>query len=265
MASDITSTTRLIPIIGAPVAGVFSPPAFNAWFKENDIDCRMMALEIPPEGLASFLQLLRTSSTIIGCSVTYPHKQAAFEAVDELTPRAGRLGALNTIKREADGRLTGDATDGEAMCVAILRKGGKISGACARIIGAGGGAGQAIVDALCNHGISRLAIEETDAERKAQIKELLRKHWSKVQIMEAGCEADILINASTIGKNTTDPSPFGSHDIAAAQTVCDVVTVEGGSQLTMLASQLGKIIISGSDMGADQLPLQLAFLGLSDT
>ena len=50
--------------------------------------------------------MLRHSPSLIGCSVTYPHKQVAFDAVDHRTGRAERLGALNTIRRELDGSLT---------------------------------------------------------------------------------------------------------------------------------------------------------------
>lgn len=222
----------------------------------------MMALETPPDALESFLDVLRKSASFIGCSITYPHKQAVFASVDFMTDRAARLGALNTIRRATDGSLTGDATDGEAMCVAILKRGGKISGASARIIGAGGGAGQAIVDALCNHGISRLVIEENNPARKAQIEKLLSTHWPNVKVADAGPTVDILINASTIGKNASDPSPFSTSAIEAAQTICDVVTSDGVSQLMMFATKHSKITVTGDHMGAEQLPLQLAFLGM---
>lgn len=259
--SGTTTPTRLFPIIGSPVVGVFSPPAFNAWFAAHAPDCQMMALDIPPEGLASFLDLMRHSPWLMGCSVTYPHKQAAFEVVDARTDRAARLGALNTIRREPDGRLTGDATDGEAMCRAILAKGGRIEGASARILGGGGGSGQAIADALCGAGLAHIALEDRDSMREKQIGQMLRTHWPEVEVMAAGAPCEILINATTLGKNADDPCPFSPEAIGAAHVICDVVT---GTQMPKLITQAlwqAKVTITGSDMGAGQLPPQLSFLG----
>jgi len=261
-SSEITASTRLFPIIGAPVAGVFSPPAFNAWFKAQNLDYRMVALEIPPDGLMVFLDLLRHSPSLIGCSVTYPHKQVAFDSVDRKTDRAARLGALNTIRREADGSLTGDATDGAAMCTAIASAGGCIAGATARILGGGGGAGQAIADALCMAGIAQIILEDLDTERQAQVVKTCRSHWPNVEIMPAGTPADILINATILGKNVSDLRPFTAEEIGAAKIVCDVVTRNGTTALIAEAARQGKITVTGADMGAGQLPSQLAFLGL---
>lgn len=262
LTSGITASTRLFPIIGAPVAGVFSPPAFNAWFKARNLDYRMVALEIPPDGLPTFLNLLRQSPSLIGCSVTYPHKQVAFETVDRRTDRAARLGALNTIRREADGSLTGDATDGAAMCTAIASAGGEVAGANARILGAGGGAGQAIADALCMAGIAQIILEDLDAERQAQVVKTCRNNWPDVEIMPACTPADILINATILGKNASDPHPFTAQEIDEAKIVCDVVTGTGTTALIAEAARQGKITVTGADMGAGQLPSQLAFLGL---
>ena len=110
-----------------------------------------------------------------GCSVTYPHKRAAFDAVDSHTSRAARLGALNTVRCDA-GHLTGDATDGVAMCAAIAASGLTVTGRSALILGAGGGAGIAIVDALCENGIRSLSLVETHAERLATLQSFLTKN-----------------------------------------------------------------------------------------
>lgn len=260
-AFAINASTRLFPIIGAPVAGVFSPPAFNAWFRKHNLDFRMVALEVPPDGLSAFLEFLRHSPSLIGCSVTYPHKQMAFDAVDYKTDRAARLGALNTIRREADGSLTGDATDGAAMCAAISAAGGSIAGATARILGAGGGAGQAIADAFCSAGIGRIQLLELDADRQKQVVRNCRDHWPDVDIDSTSALADILVNATILGKTQSDPSPFTEADISAAKIVCDVVTGDM-TPLTKNATRQGKITVSGADMGSGQLPSQLAFLGL---
>lgn len=258
----ITGATRLFPIIGHPVSGVFSPPAFNALFQKKNIDAVMVGLDIEPAALDGFWQVLRGSANMLGCSITYPHKQAAFDAVDGMTDRAARLGALNTIRREPDGRLTGEATDGLAMCSAIAGTGTDLKGKTAWITGAGGGAGLAIIDAVCEQGIGRLILEEIDPSRHGAALRLVRDHWPEVDISDTPAEAQVLVNATTLGKSEKDPLPFPEAVIARAELCCDVVTVSGETAFVRTAKAAGKAVVDGSGMGAGQLDVQLGFLGL---
>lgn len=258
----ITGATRLFPIIGHPVAGVFSPPAFNRHFEENDIDTVMFGLDIAPDGLHAFWDLMRASSNMLGCSVTYPHKQAAFAAVDSMTERAQRLGALNTIRRDADGRLNGDATDGLAMLSAILEQRIDPAGMTAHVIGAGGGAGLAIIDALCERDIGWLLVEESDPARLENLLRLLKDSWPDVGIHEGCGPADILINATTLGKSEDDPLPFPLSSIETATLCCDVVTAHTDTPFIAAARKAGRTVVDGNAMGAGQLTVQLDFIGL---
>ncbi len=258
----ITGATKLFPIIGHPVAGVFSPPAFNALFSDRQTDAVMVGLDIHPDALAAFWVLLRGSSNMLGCSITYPHKQAAFAAADGMSERASRLGALNTIRRESDGRLTGDATDGLAMISAIDLTGVEITGKTAHVTGAGGGAGLAIVDALCERGIKALSLTEIDLGRREAVLTLVRTHWPDVQVWEAPDHADVLINATTLGKSAADALPFTGDDIRNALLCCDVVTSQDDTPFLKAAKDTGIATVSGDDMGAGQLAVQLGFLGL---
>ena len=258
----ITGTTRLFPIIGRPVEGVFSPPAFNAWLKDNALDMRMVAVDVAPDGLDDFLRFLRASRTFAGCSVTYPLKQAVFERADQKTDRAARLGALNTVRREADGALIGEATDGLAMVGAIREAGGTITGRSALILGAGGGAGQAIADALCEAGIGRVCLKDIDADREAQVIRAISRFWPDTEVSNDSRPADILVNATTLGKTLADPLPFTVQQIASARTVCDVVTGQQATPLISHARALQKAVVTGADMGCNQLAPQLRFLNL---
>ncbi|MBD1546974.1 shikimate dehydrogenase family protein [Roseibium aggregatum] len=258
----ITGATRLFPIIGHPVSGVFSPPAFNALFQKKNIDAVMVGLDIEPAALDGFWQVLRGSSNMLGCSITYPHKQAAFDAVDGMTDRAKRLGALNTIRREPDGRLTGDATDGLAMVSTIAGTGIEIRSKTAWITGAGGGAGKAIIDAFSEQGIGRLILEEIDPARCEAALRLVRDHWPKVEISDTLDDAQVLVNATTLGKSEKDPLPFPEAAIAKAELCCDVVTASGDTAFVQAAKAAGKTVVDGSGMGAGQLDVQLGFLGL---
>ncbi len=256
----IRGSTEVIPIIGHPVSQVFSPPAFNAAFASDGLDCAMIPLDVPPQALDAFWAILRASPNMAGCSVTYPHKRAAFDAVDSHTPRAARLGALNTVRCEG-GQLIGDATDGVAMCAAIGAAKVNITGRSAVIVGAGGGAGIAIVDALCENGIRSISLIETHADRLNALKSFMRTNWADVDVDFAVRPSDIAINATALGKNEGDDCPFQDEVLAGAKIVGDVVTHPTGTRLSRAALAFKLHFVSGEDMGRCQLAAQRGFWG----
>lgn len=257
----ITARTRLIALIGHPASDAGSPPAVNAWLEENGIDARMMALDVPPADLPHFLALLRASESFVGCSVTYPHKQTVFAAVDAMTERGRRLGALNTIRREPGGQLRGDATDGMAMLSALAAKGHAIVGARARIIGAGGGAGRAIADAFAEAGAGALCLDDTDLGRLDRTCALVRSAYPDVKIeLAADDRFDIFVNATTLGKSADDAVPFSNVGFSADAIYCDVVTGPAPAPMIGLAKAAGAGTISGHEMAKHQVQAQMRFL-----
>ncbi|WP_293574372.1 hypothetical protein [Phaeobacter sp.] len=259
----ITGKTKIFPIIGRPVETVFSPPAYNTWFAEHGLDVQMLAMDVAPDTLPDFLRFMRSSESFLGCSVTYPYKQDVFEFSDDKTDRAERLGALNTLRRLPDGTLSGDATDGLAMVGAIKGKGVDPSGRSALILGAGGGAGWAIADALCEAGLAQLSVVDIDAGRVARVTNSLQNFWPEVAVQnDPKAKCDILVNATILGKSSNDPLPFGAAQIEATTIVCDVVTGDGDTELIKLSKNAQKFTVDGSDMGRCQLEPQLRFLGL---
>ena len=259
----ISGSTKLFPIIGRPVDTVFSPPAYNRWFEEQELDVRMVAMDVAPETLSEFFSFMRSSQTFLGCSVTYPHKQSAFLLCEEVTDRAKRLGALNTIRKLPNGELRGDATDGLAMMSAIGAQGIDVAGKSALILGAGGGAGQAIADALCEKGIAGISLIDTNAQRLAQVTDALRNAWTETRVLDENERHDVLVNATTLGKSPEDVLPFSERKIATAEIVCDVVTGHLDTKLISLAKELDKPFVSGRGMGQHQLEPQMEFLRLS--
>ncbi len=74
-----------------------------------------------------------------GANVTVPFKEQAFRLVDNLTARAQRAGAVNTLHKQADGRLLGDNTDGAGLVRDLTVNAGlKLQGKRILLLGAGG-------------------------------------------------------------------------------------------------------------------------------
>ena len=202
--------TRIIPMIGHPIAQVKSLAPINAWFAGAGVDACMTPVDVEPARVPAFFEFVRGSSNCIGVSVTLPHKQAAFAACDRLSSRAQVARAVNIMRREQDGLLYGDMTDGVAFCSEIARKGVKIEGAAFLLIGAGG-AGSAVAHAMAEHGASSIAVVDIDVQRRHALVESLREHYRDLAIVDAASaasHADVALNATPMGMREDDPLPL---------------------------------------------------------
>lgn len=159
----ISGTTRLVGVIGWPVNHSLSPVFQNAALRGEGIDGAYVALPVHPERVGEAVRGLRALG-FRGVNVTIPHKIAVLEYMDELTDRARLVGAVNTIRIEDDGRITGHNTDCEGAVGAVIHDGGTIKGKTVAILGAGGaGRGCAVGCALA--GAKRILILNRTVER----------------------------------------------------------------------------------------------------
>ena len=261
----ITGTTRCYPILGHPIAQVRTVPAINAYFAAQEIDAVMVPMEIPPAGIEALLALMRSWSNCGGASVTVPHKQAAFRACDRLTNRARLVGAVNIIRREPDGSLVGDMTDGLAFVEAMGRNGIAVSGRTLLVAGAAGGAGSAISQALCEAGAARLCLVDPSGERLGLLAGRLAADFPGCRIDEGwpdDARVDVAVNASPVGMRPDDPLPIDLDRLSPGAAVCDVITKPVMTPLLVEAARRGHPIQDGNEMADVQLPFQMRHLGL---
>lgn len=188
-------------VIGWPIAHSRSPLIHNYWLKKYGIDAVYEKKAVEPEKVANFISNLATSE-FIGCNVTIPHKEAAFQAVAVTDEIARRLGAVNTVYLK-DGVICGTNTDGEGF-IASLRHAHPafdLRNKAAIIVGAGGAA-KAIIGALLDEGVDKIGIINRTRER---IRDLQVQFGSGVyEISEAisddalkGC--GLLVNTTSQG------------------------------------------------------------------
>jgi shikimate dehydrogenase len=256
----VTGTTVFVPLVGHPVSQVKSPGPMNRWFHDHDIDAVIVPMDIRPERVASFFDLLRAMENCAGCSVTAPHKQAAFVACDEVSDRARRVKAANTIRRSPGGRLIGDMTDGLAFVASLTAHGVSAEGAHVLLVGAGA-AGTAIAFELAAGGATALTVVETDQMRKrALVSELARVFPRLATFGEAARPIDIAVNASPVGMSAHDPLPYPVERLAGARIVADVVTSPVITPWLAAARARGLAIQNGEEMAVAQLPIQLGYL-----
>ena len=107
---DITGHTRLLALFGSPVAHSGSPAMYNYSFNRLGLDYVYVAIDIDKAGLKEAVSAARLYK-MRGFNLTMPCKNNVISYIDELSPAAALIGAVNTVVNE-NGRLVGYNTDG---------------------------------------------------------------------------------------------------------------------------------------------------------
>ena len=192
----LSGHTRLAVVIGDPVRHSLSPAIHNAAFAACGLDWAFLACEVPegrvPEALAGAVAL-----GVEGLSVTMPHKAAAAAAVDELSPTARLLGAVNCVARDGE-RLVGHSTDGEGFVDALAEEAGwSPDGARCVVLGAGGAA-RAVVLALAGAGAAEVAVVNRTAQNAVTAAALAGTRGRVAEAAEVS-GFDLVVNATPLG------------------------------------------------------------------
>ena len=126
MEQRIKGTTGLMMLIGSPVGHSGSPAMYNFSFQHNNQDYAYMAFDIKEDQVGEALDAMRLFK-MRGANVTMPCKNEAARLVDELSPAARIIGAVNTIVNE-NGKLVGHITDGTGFVHNLREHGVDVKG-----------------------------------------------------------------------------------------------------------------------------------------
>ena len=113
-----------------------------------------------------------------------PHKVTTVGLLDEVTPTAEVAGSCNAVRLDAQGRLVGDMFDGEGFVRGVLRKGRRLEGARALVVGSGG-VGSAIAASLARAGVARLGLFDAHVPMMEGLAGRLRRHYPALEVVTA--------------------------------------------------------------------------------
>ncbi len=257
--------TRLVGVIGSPIAHSLSPLLHDAAFAALGLGdtWRSLAFEVAPGQAAGALAAMRRAD-ISGLSVTMPHKADVAALVDDRTEVARRLGAVNCIVN-TDGVLLGTNTDGAGF-VASLARGAAFTPAGKRclVIGAGGAA-RAVVLALADAGASEVAVLNRTPDRATAAAALAGAVGSVVtgdahHLAEAVGSADLVVNATPVGMTGGAAGPWlvAPQLLHAGQVAADLVYVPRPTPWLVQAAAAGARSVDGLGMLVHQAAAQLA-------
>lgn len=256
--------TRVVGIIGDPVAHSLSPRMLNAAFQALGLNWCYVAFRVPAGTLTQAVRGLAALG-FAGVNVTVPHKEAAAGLVDELDPLSQRIGAINTI-RVAGGRLQGFNTDAPGLLDALTKDGGmSVTGRRCLLIGAGGG-GRAAAFALAGAGTSHLTILNRTVSRARGLAEIVSRDYPQCHcdpgdltlgtVGRSVENADVVIQATTATMSAAMGGSGGREDwlttlereMRPGMVVLDMVYTPKWTDLLNAGRAAGATVVSGVSM-----------------
>jgi len=263
----INGHTELIAHIGYPTHSFKAPMIYNPWFDKADVNARVVPMGCKPEDFPAFLKLVFKLSNIRGALITMPHKVTTIGLLDEVFPTAAIAGACNAVRLGPNGQLQGDMFDGEGFVRGVLRKGMKLQGARALVVGAGG-VGCAIAASLAAAGVANLGLFDVNTASAEGLAGRLRQHYAALQVTTGSNDPvgfDLVVNATPMGMNAGDPMPMDVSRIATSTFVGEVVMKTEMTAFLAVAAERGCRVQIGSDMLFEQIPAYLEFFGMPST
>ena len=226
-----------LAVFGDPVAHSVSPPMHNAALAVLGLDLHYTRIHVRPNELADALAHV-VRAGFVGVNLTIPHKTAVLPWLDAVDPHAARLGAVNTVRVEADGTLRGFNTDGPGFVHAVRAEFGlTLRGASVLILGAAGGAGRALATQCVLEGCGRVVLVNRTFEKARALAETLGATavpWEEAA--GALSNVDLLVNASSVGLHAGDASPLPAAAIPAGTQVFDTVYRASGEPTPLLTA-----------------------------
>ncbi len=264
MTIQIHGTTTICAVIGDPVAHSLSPCMHNAAFQDKGLDYAYVAFHVKDVKKAAAGML--GFQNLKGLSVTIPHKVEIMNYLDEISPLAEKIGAVNTVTKE-DGRLIGTNTDAYGALQAIESV-DTIDGKTCVILGVGGAA-RAVAFALACERKPAEIVFLYRAEDEEMARSLLadmqphtqvpihRKVMNDAALQSTIPNSEIVIHTTPIGMHPdVDACLVPENLFSERHLVFDIIYNPGKTLLLRRAENQGARIINGIPMfvyqGAEQ-------------
>ncbi len=249
----------LLGLLGRGIGGSLSPTMHQA---EGDaaglrIAYKLLDFDVaawPDAKLGDILAAIRLAG-FRGTNVTFPFKQAIMPLLDELSPEAAAIGAVNTIVFEG-GRAIGFNTDATGFAAGLRTHVDRARWGHVVLFG-GGGAGSAAAHAMLDMGVARITLVEPDEARRNALTDDLARRFGGDRVAASGSAevvrtADGVVNATPIGMAKLPGTPVDPDLLTSQPWVYDIIYVPADTELLRAARDLGCQTLNGVTMVVNQ-------------
>lgn len=256
----INGKTRVLGIIGRPVAHSLSPVMHNAAIEALGIDYVYVPFPVAPSALGAAIEGLRRIG-VWGFNVTIPHKTAVIPFLDRITMEAELAGAVNTVYRDGE-LLVGHNTDGIGFLSSLRHDLGRDPAGLTVLLLGAGGASRGALAALAQAGAGRIIIANRTVERARELVDRFARLFPRVCFDVSSLEenalttvlkgAELLVNTTSVGMDGTKFDTVKLSEMRAGAGVYDMVYVPAETPLLAEAAKLGLDRVNGAGMLAGQ-------------
>lgn len=245
-------------IVGWPVAHSRSPALHGFWLKQHGIDGHYGRLPVEPNraALEELVAFLRRTPNARGCNLTLPHKIDIMPLLDRIDPAAARIGAVNTVIKQADGTLQGRNSDGFGFMEALRYNAPTWRAEAGPVVVLGsGGAARAIVAGLVDAGVPELrlvnrtrstAIDLGVAFTPTDGRQIVVDHWEdRARALDG---ITLLVNTTSLGMAGKPPLDLDLAHLPHSAAVYDIVYTPLETGLLAAARARGNRCIDGLGM-----------------
>jgi shikimate dehydrogenase len=241
----------LAGVMGWPITHSRSPKIHTYWLEKYSIAGAYVPLMVEPAKLEKALRAL-ASLGFSGCNLTIPHKENALEFVDVASPEASRIGAVNCIVVDDDGRLIGKNYDAYGFMASLQEAAPewRASKAPCVILGAGGAA-RAIICGLIDAGAKEIRLFNRTLSRAQSLAydfgpAVCAFPWQERD--ESLSDAGLLVNTTSQGMVAQPPLDIKIDALPKSALVADIVYAPLETPLLRQARNHGAQCVDGLGM-----------------
>lgn len=236
---------KRLAVLGQPVGHSRSPAMQNAALADLGLDSEWSyeAIEVAPDRFRGLVATMEAGG-FIGANVTVPHKQAALDLADRMSPAAEAIGAANTLTFR-EGRILAENTDAPGLLDALPEN---PAGRRILLLGAGGAA-RAVLWALTGAGAEVEVWNRTAARAEVLTAELGGRAVRETEVR--ALSYDLVVNSSAAGLgggDALDSVPLDRDSFRPGQVVVDMVYGDTETSLLKAARRAGAVAVDGLEI-----------------
>jgi len=250
MTESIYGTTEIYGLIGDPVEHSFSPPMINAAFSSEKLDARYLGFRVKVGDVSEAIAGIRALN-FAGVNVTVPHKSTVIPYLDEVTPLAKKIGAVNTISN-VRGHLKGTNTDFSGFIRSLKTLNFSPKNKVIAVLGAGGSA-RALLVGLADAGAFRVIVYNRTSERSKKLVAEFSQYFPQTKLESVSLQTihdtplDLLVNTTTVGMFSSEV-PVDLKQCKKISLLADIIYNPIQTTLLKQAEEMGIAAVNGIGM-----------------